>query len=65
MKHALYEHPITHEFALVRLPDQFADGDTVPVLASDHWFSTREQALAALPALFDEDDRAAPPDGDA
>ena len=30
MKHALYEHPITHKFALIRLPEQFADGDAVP-----------------------------------
>ena len=56
MKHALYEHPITHKFALIRLPEQFADGDPVPILPSDHWFSNREQAIAALPELFNEDD---------
>ena len=54
MKHALYEHPTTHKFALIRLPEQYAEGDTVPMLPSDHWFSSREEALAALPALFDE-----------
>ena len=57
MKHALYEHPITHKFALIRLPRQFADGDPVPTTPSDHWFSNREQAIAALRELFDEDDR--------
>lgn len=56
MKHALYEHPITHQFALIRLPRQFADGDAVPTTASDHWFSSREQAMAALPELFNEDE---------
>lgn len=56
MKHALYEHPITHKFALVRLPRQFADGDAVPTQPSDHWFNNREQAIAALPELFNEDD---------
>jgi hypothetical protein len=56
MKHALYEHPITHKFALIRLPEQFAEGDAVPILPSDHWFSNREQAIAALPELFNEDD---------
>jgi hypothetical protein len=45
MKHALYESPITHKFALLRLPDHFADGDTVPILPSDYWFSSREEAL--------------------
>jgi hypothetical protein len=56
MKHALYEDPITHKFALIRLPRQFADGDPVPTPPSDHWFSDREQAIAALPELFNEDD---------
>ena len=56
MKHALYEHPITHHFALIRLPQQFADGDPVPTTPTDHWFSNREQAIAALPGLFNEDD---------
>ncbi len=56
MKHALYEHPITHKFALIRLPRQFADGDPVPAPPSDHWFNNREQAIAALPELFNEDD---------
>jgi hypothetical protein len=56
MKHALYEHPITHKFALIRLPRQFADGDPVPTPPTDHWFSNREQAIAALPELFKEDD---------
>ena len=56
MKHGLYEHPMTHKFALIRLPDQYAEGDTVPTLPSDHWFSSREEALAALPALFNQTD---------
>jgi hypothetical protein len=56
MKHVLYEDPITHKFALIRLPRQFADGDPVPTPPTDHWFSNREQAIAALPELFNEDD---------
>lgn len=56
MKHVLYEHPITCKFALIRLPRQFADGDPVPTSPSDHWFVDREQAIAALPQLFNEDD---------
>jgi hypothetical protein len=59
MKHALYEHPITHKFALIRLPQQFADGDPVPTSPSDHWFRNREHALAALRELFNEDDEPA------
>ena len=56
MRYALYEHPITHKFALIRLPRRFAEGDPVPTPPSEHWFSNREQAIAALPELFDADD---------
>ena len=56
MKHALYEHPLTHKFSLIRLPRQFADGDDIPPAPSDHWFNSREQAIAALPELFNEAD---------
>jgi hypothetical protein len=56
MKHTLYEDPITHRFALIRLPEQFAEGDTVPIGPSDCWFSSREEAIAALPELFNQDD---------
>ena len=52
MKHALYEDPITHKYALIRLPDKFADGDKLPILPTDRWFGTREEALAALPELL-------------
>ena len=51
MKHTLYEDPITHRFALIRLPDKFADGVTVPIPPPDRWFSTRKEAVAALPEL--------------
>ena len=27
MKYTLYEDPVTHKFALVRLPDKFVDDD--------------------------------------
>ena len=56
MRHALYQHPITHRFALIRLPRRFADGDPVPLRPSDRWFSNREQAIAALSGLFEADD---------
>jgi hypothetical protein len=56
MKHVLYEHPVTRKFALIRLPEPFDDGDTLPILPSARWFSSREEAIAALPELFDRDD---------
>jgi hypothetical protein len=56
MKHTIYEDPITRKFALIRLPVNFADGDTLPIPPSARWFSTREEAVAALPELFNEDD---------
>ena len=65
MKHALYEHPITHKFALIRLPRRFADGDAVPTTAPGRWFNSREQAIAALPELFSEDEDCATDESDA
>jgi hypothetical protein len=56
MKHTLYENPITHEFALIRLPVTFAEGDAVPLLPTEHWFATREEAFATLPELFSQDE---------
>ena len=56
MKHTLYEDPITHKFALVRVPNTFTDGDRVPILPTDAWFSTREEAVAALPDLLNQDE---------
>ena len=56
MKHAIYEDPISRRFALVRLPDKFVEGDRLPVLPTDRWFETHEEALAALPRLLDCED---------
>ena len=56
MRHTLYEDPITHRFALIRLPETFADGDVVPILPTDRWFGTREEAGAALPDLLNQDE---------
>jgi len=53
MKHVIYEDPISRKFALVRLPDRFAEGDKLPILATEWWFETREEAVAALPRLLD------------
>jgi hypothetical protein len=52
LKYAIYEHPVTHKFALISLPDKFFEGDKVPVLPSDRWFDSREQAVAVLPELL-------------
>jgi hypothetical protein len=56
MKHTLYEDPVTHKFALIRLPDKFMAGDTVPLPSTERWFSTREEAVAALPELLEQDE---------
>ena len=52
MRYALYEHPQTHRFALLRVPIQFAAGDTPPSVAPDRWYETREAAVAAVPELL-------------
>ena len=56
MKHTLYENPITHKFALIRLPEHFVDGDPITIRPTDRWFDTREEAVAALPDLLNQDE---------
>lgn len=56
MKHTLYEDPITHMFALIRIPDKFVDGDVLPIPPTDRWFSTREEAVATLSELLNQDE---------
>jgi hypothetical protein len=52
LKYAIYEHPATHKFALIRLPDRYIEGDKIPVLPEDRWFGSREEAVAVLPELL-------------
>jgi hypothetical protein len=52
MKYTIYEDPLTHRFAFLPLPNRFADGDKLPVVATDRWFATRDEAVAALPELL-------------
>jgi len=53
LKYAIYEHPVTHRFALIQLPDRFFEGDKIPILPDDRWFNTREEAVAVLPELLE------------
>ena len=56
MQHVIYEDLTTHKFALVRLPKEYADGDELPIGPLERWFATREEAIAALPELFNLDE---------
>ena len=58
MRYTIYEHPSTHQFAILKLPAKFIDGDKVPVPPTVRWFHTHGEALATLSALFDEDEPA-------
>ena len=51
MKHTIDEDPVTHEFAVLRLPNTFVDGDKLPICATDQWFRSREEAVAAGPKV--------------
>ena len=55
MRYTLYEHPITHKFALVRLPSRFTDDDKLPILPTERWFDNRAEAIAALPELLNRE----------
>lgn len=56
MRHTLYEDPVTHKFAMIRLPSKFVEGDKVPIPQTARWFGTREEALATIADLFDQDE---------
>ena len=56
MRYTLYEHPVTHKFALVRLPDKFIDDDKLPIQSAERWFDNRDEAIAALPELLDQEE---------
>ena len=55
MRYTLYEHPVTHKFALVRLPSKFAADDKLPILPTERWFDNRAEAIAALPDLLNRE----------
>ena len=56
MKYTIYEDPITHKYALIRLPDNFAEGDRLQILPTARWFDSREEAVARLSELFDQEE---------
>jgi hypothetical protein len=56
MKHTLYEDPVTHKFALIRLPDKFVEGDTLPIPTTVRWFTSKEDAVATLSDLLNLDE---------
>jgi hypothetical protein len=53
----IYEDARTHKFAFLQLPNRFLEGDALPVAAIDRWFDSHEEALAALPELFNRDEK--------
>jgi hypothetical protein len=53
MRYTIYEHPLTHLFAFVALPHGCVESEELPSAATGRWFDSREEALAALPALLD------------
>jgi hypothetical protein len=56
MKYTIYEDPLTHKFALVPLPARFVDGDKLPMVATDRWFDSHAEAIAALPELLNREE---------
>jgi hypothetical protein len=57
MKHTIFEDPITHKFALVKVPVHFIEGDQLPIPPNAQWLTTRDDAVAALAGLFEVDEK--------
>ena len=51
MKYTIYEDPVTLKFAWLQLPNKFMDGDKLPILPTERWFDSREDAVAAVGGL--------------
>ena len=56
LKYMIYEDAITHRFAFFALPNRFVNGDALPIVTPDRWFDSYEEAIAALPELFNRDE---------
>jgi hypothetical protein len=56
MKYTIYEDPVTLKFAWLPMPDKFVDGDKLPILPTERWFDSHEEAVAALPELFNREE---------
>jgi hypothetical protein len=56
MKYTIHEDPIAHTFVFIPLPHRFVEGDDLPELTTGTWFSTHEEAVAALPELLNRDE---------
>jgi len=56
MKYTIYEDPLTHKFAFLALPNRFIDGDKLPIVATERWFGSHAEAVAALPELLNREE---------
>ena len=56
MKHTLHHDPITHTFALMKLLEKFADGDSLPIPPTDRRFDTWDEVVAFLPDVLNQDE---------
>ena len=56
MLHTIYEDPVTHKFAWIRVPSSFEDGDMLPIPPTVRWLDTREEVVATLSTLLEEDE---------
>jgi hypothetical protein len=57
VRYTLYEHPLTRRFAFIPLPTGFMDGDKLPVVATERWFGTHAEAIAAVRELLNREER--------
>jgi hypothetical protein len=57
VRYTLYEHPVTRRFAFIPLPAGFIEGDKLPIVATEQWFGTHAEAIAAVPELLNREER--------
>ena len=55
-KRAIYQRKVDGKWAVIELPDDYKDGDRLPLRGStDQWFDSRDEARAELLRRATED----------
>ena len=56
MRYLIYEDAVTHKFAFFPLPPRFVEGEELPSSSPIGGSILMQEAIAALPELFNRDD---------
>jgi hypothetical protein len=56
MTYTIYQDSLTHKFALLALSARSVGRDRLPVVETDRWYDSCQEAIAALSDLLNRED---------